>query len=184
MNVTRDEAQTTLRDIASAERRSATAYGYKAGAPHLILWGAVWLLGYGGTYFAPRQANLIWIALALVGSVSSTVIGMRSRPAQKQKFSWRVFFTWLAALGALSSIVAIFAPVNGMQIGSLFPLAIGWAYVILGVWLGGRYAATGLAIVALTLFGFFYLAPQPFLLWMAVLGGATLIGTGLWLRRV
>jgi hypothetical protein len=116
--------------------------------------------------------------------VAGTVIGMRSKPKTKQKFSWRIFFTWLAAMGALSSIASIFAPVNGMQVGSLFPLAIGWAYVIMGIWLGGRFAIAGLVVVALTLFGFFHLDPQQFLLWMAFLGGATLIGTGLWLRTV
>jgi hypothetical protein len=184
MPLTRDEATSTLRDIAKAERRSFSAFGYKSGAPHLILWGLVWVLGYGGTYLYPAEANPIWLTLAGAGAVASTVIGMRSKPKTKQKFSWRIFFTWLAAMGALSSIASIFAPVNGMQVGSLFPLAIGWAYVIMGIWLGGRFAIAGLVVVALTLFGFFHLDPQQFLLWMAFLGGATLIGTGLWLRTV
>lgn len=182
MPLSQVEAADALRDISQTERRSFSAYGYKSAAPFLILWGAMWFAGYGTTYLAPRQANWIWLLIVCVGSIASTVMGIRAKPQGEQRFSWPIFFTWLATLGAIASILAIFYPFSGMQVGSLFPLVIGWSYVILGIWLGGRFAIAGLAIVALTLFGFFELSPNLFLLWMAFLGGAMLIGTGLWLR--
>lgn len=182
MPVSQTEAAAALQDIARTERRSFSAYGYKSAAPHLILWGLVWVAGYGGNYLFPHQPNWVWLVALAVGAVASTLIGMRSKPAGSQKFSWRILFTWLASLAAIGSILAIFYPFNGLQMGSLFPLSIGWAYVILGIWMGRRFSVAGLAIVALTLFGFFRLPPEFFLLWMAFLGGATLIGTGLWLR--
>lgn len=184
MPMTQQEAAAALHDIARTERRSFSAYGYKSAAPHLILWGLVWFAGYGGTYLFPPYTNWIWAGLVIAGALTSTIVGMRAKPQGEAKFSWRIFFTWLSALAAISSILSIFYPFNGLQVGSLFPLFIGWAYVVLGIWMGGRFSVTGLAIVALTLFGFFYLTPETFLLWMAFLGGAILIGTSLWLRSV
>lgn len=184
MSVSHQEAASALQDIAKTERRSFSAYGYKSAAPHLIVWGVLWVVGYGGTYLAPLQwGGWVWPVDALIGAVASTVIGMRSKPAGQIKFSWRIFFTWLAALGAIASVLSIFSPFNGMQIGSLFPLMIGWSYAIMGIWMGWRFIVAGLAIVVLTLFSFFRLPPEQFLLCMAFLGGVILIGTGLWLRR-
>ncbi len=183
MSVSRTEAAEALRDITRTERRSFSAYGYKAGAPQLILWGFLWFAGYGGTYLAPGYAAWIWVLVGAAGSILSAILGMRAKPQRTPAFSWPILFTWLAALGAIASMLVLFYPFSGMQIGSLFPLLIGWAYVILGIWMGGRFSTAGLAVVALTLFGFFYLSPHAFLLWMAFLGGALLIGTGLWLRQ-
>ncbi len=182
MTVSPEQAQDALRDITRTERRSFSAYGYKSAAPQLVLWGVMWFAGYGGTYLAPPATNWIWLAVVAVGSTGSTLLGMRAKPKGAAKFSWRIFFTWLSALAAISSVLTIFAPFNGMQVGSLFPLFIGWAYVVIGIWMGGRFSILGLAIVALTLFGYFHFAPDAFVLWMAFLGGTILIGTGLWLR--
>jgi magnesium-transporting ATPase (P-type) len=183
MPVSQTEAAEALRDISTTERRSFSAYGYKSAAPQLILWGVLWFLGYSGTYLVPPYTNWIWLAVAVFGAIASTILGIRGKPRGQQKFSWRIFFSWLAALTFISSVLSIFSPFNGKQIGTLFPLFIGWAYVVLGIWMGWRFAIAGLVIVALALFGYFHLAPNLFLLWMAFLGGGVLIGTGLWLRH-
>lgn len=183
MPLSSSEAADVLRDISQTERRSFSAYGYKSAAPQLILWGALWFAGYSGTFLFPPLTNWIWLGVVVIGSTASTILGIRSKPAGQAKFSWRIFFTWLAALAFISSVLAVFSPFNGMQIGTLFPLFIGWTYVVLGIWMGGRFSVAGLVIVGLALFGYFRLAPNPFLLWMAFLGGGVLIGTGLWLRR-
>ncbi len=47
MPLTPDEAERSLRDIQAAGRRSRSAYGHNAAAPHLIVWGVVWFVGYG-----------------------------------------------------------------------------------------------------------------------------------------
>lgn len=182
MPITRDEAVSALKDIARTERHSLSLRSYREAAPHLILWGCIWVIGYGGSYAPLPHAALLWPALTLAGIAGSTMIGRRSHASGRRTFDWRIFCTWLACAGAIASIIAIFAPVNGMQIGTLFPLIVGWAYVILGVWVGTRMVLAGVAIVALTLLGFFTLAPALFMLWMAILGGAVLIGSGLWLR--
>jgi hypothetical protein len=181
MTMTPAEAADALRDINQTEEHSSTLHGYEKASPFLILWGFIWALGYSGTYLFPHYTNMIWLVLGAIGAVASVILGRRSKPASAQRFSWKFFFTWLSALGAIASVLTIFYPFSGMQIGSLWPLVIGWAYVVLGIWMGARLAITGLFIVVLTLVGFFYL-PTYFMLWMALVGGGGLIAGGLWLR--
>jgi hypothetical protein len=66
--------------------------------------------------------------------------------------------------------------------GEFVPLLVATTYVLLGIWIGGRYAAIGIVIAILTMVGFLLL-PAHFLLWMAGVGGGALILTGLWLHR-
>jgi hypothetical protein len=181
MPISRDQAQDALRDIAQAERRSSSAYGYKSAAPFLILWGLLWIVGYGGTDLWPDRANAIWLGVLIVGTAASTFLGMRIKSNAKPRFDWRIFATWLAALVFISAMLAVFKPVNGAQVGALIPLLVACSYVVMGIWTGVRLVFAGLIIAALTLGGFFYL-PSHFALWMAAVGGGCLIATGLWLR--
>ncbi len=88
--------------------------------------------------------------------------------------TWFVFF--FAAF-------ALLGPLNARQVSAFIPLTIALAYVLLGLRVGPRYAATGIGIAALTLGGFFLL-PHHFFLWMAITGGGALVLAGLWLRKV
>ena len=56
------------------------------------------------------------------------------------------------------------------------------AYVLLGLWSGSRIAWLGVAVAASTVLGFTVMAGYG-MLWMGVIGGGSLLGTGLWLRR-
>jgi len=183
MPLTPAEAADALRDVERTQRRSFSAYSYKSGAPFLLLWGLVWLIGYGTVELAPKQSGLVWFVLAVAGSVASAVIGMRMKPAGKPRFDGRIFITWLASLGFLSALFSIIGTITSQQVGAIIPLFIGWAYVVMGAWMGWRFIAAGLAVAALTIGGYFYF-PEHFAGWMAIVGGSTLIGTGLWLRSV
>jgi len=183
MSLSPEEAADALRNISQTGRRSFSAYGYQSAAPFLILWGLLWIVGYGGTDLLSRYAGAIWLGVAVFGTVASTLIGMRMRPKTSPRFDWRIFGTWLAVLGFVGAMLSIVGPVTGTQVGALIPLLIGFAYIVMGIWMGVRFTFAGLAIVALTLGGYFFL-PAHFLLWMAVVGGGTLFATGLWLRTV
>jgi len=182
MPLSREQAEGALRDITQTERRSASAYGYKSAAPYLILWGILWMIGYGATDLTPHISGLVWAGVCLVGTVASALLGMRGGGV-KRPFSWRIFFSWIAAIFFICAIFTVIKPSDGAQVGAVIPLLVACSYVIMGIWIGTRLAIAGIIIAALTLFGFFYLAAH-FALWMAVVGGVTLIGTGLWLRSV
>jgi len=74
-------------------------------------------------------------------------------------------------------------PVNARQVAAFIPLLVAVTYVLRGIWSGIRYVGLGIAVSAFTLLGFF-LVKDHFFLWMAVVGGGSLILASIWFRRV
>jgi hypothetical protein len=181
---TPQEAAEALREIEHAERHSASAYHYQKAAPHLFLWGVIWIVGYGVTYVRP-QAWVIWWALVAIGVIGSFWIGWSGASSRAQASSgWRYGATLIAVFLFISALVAILPPKSTNQIDALFPILVALFYVLLGVWSNGtRLALLGVALGALTVGGYFWL-PQYFPLWMAGVGGGALLLGGLWLRKV
>lgn len=187
MPLSRDQAADTLRDIEQVERRAFSAYGYKSAAPFLILWGAIWAVGYSASDLWPGYAGDVWIALLAVGFVASAVIGRRAgagRHSERQNalIGLRITATWIAVFAFFFGVFTIMAPVSGEQTGAFFPLFFGTVYVVLGIWMGIRFVVVGAAVVALTMFGFFHIHPH-FGFWVAAVGGGALILGGFWLRK-
>jgi hypothetical protein len=173
------EAASALRDIETAERRSETLRGYAQGSPHLVLWGILWVVGYGLTDFFPRHGQTIWAVIVAIGLSA----GFAAIRRGGHDVGWRYGAVALTLAGFFCAVFAVLAPVNGRQVAAVIPLAVAAAYVLVGISRGPRFAVSGLAIAALTLAGFFLLR-QHFFLWMAGVGGAALILAGVWLRRV
>jgi hypothetical protein len=176
------EAADTLRDISKTEQRSSTAYGYRTAAPHLILWGVVWAIGYGTTA-AKLRWDPLWPLLVLSGSLGSFWIGWRmSRGRPKKAFDWRFGATFAAIVLFISAVFVVMPPRTDAQIGAFFPILVAFYYALIGIWTrGARMLIAGALLAILTLIGFLYLQNQ-FALWMTVVGGGGLILGGLWLR--
>jgi hypothetical protein len=176
------EAADALRDIAHAERHSASAFRYQKASPHLFLWGVIWVIGYTVTYFRPANWLVVWLPLLVVGMAGSFWIERGA--ARDRSRTWR-FVTTLVALSLfISAFFAILPPQSNAQAASVIPLLIALCYALLGLWTRAtRTALLGFALGALTVGGFFWL-PQYFPLWMAGVGGGALILGGFWLRRV
>jgi hypothetical protein len=183
MSLSREEAANALRDISKTEDRSSAAYGYSQTSPHLILWGFVWLAGYGAMA-AHVTWPYLWLVLSAVGTVSSFWIGARMARARGGQSNWRGFATFVAIFLFIAALFAILPPQSGEQIGALFPILVALFYALVGIWgRAPRMIVTGAALAVLTMFGFFELHAQ-FALWMTVVGGGGLILGGLWLRSV
>lgn len=184
------EAAQTLDDARRVERRSAQAFGYRIASVHLILWGVVWILGYGISDLRPQYSDIAWYVLIPLGLVAGGVIGRMSGPrrtapaagAAGRRADIRYFGLMAVFAAFIGAIFAIMRP-NGMQTAAFFPLMVAAMYAGVGLWLGVRYVVTGAVLAALTLGGFFYL-PDHFALWMALAGGGALILAGIWFRSV
>ena len=99
-----------------------------------------------------------------------------------ESFGLRFGGTFVAVVLFIGALFAIMPPHTDAQVAAFFPILVALFYLLIGVWTeGARMIVLGLAVGALTLFGFFYLAPY-FALWMAVVGGGGLILGGFWLR--
>lgn len=178
MPLSPQDASAALRDIAQAEARSTTLRDYQHAAPHLIVWGVLWAVGYGLTNFFPAHGNAIWAVVIPIGVLADLAAMRGARPG-----TWRYLAASAAAFAFIAALFAVMAPVSGRQVAAAIPLFVALMYVLRGIWAGPRYVVAGVAIAALTLAGFFLLSAH-FLLWMAAVGGGALILAGLWLRRV
>jgi len=181
MLLTQEDASTALRLADEAARRSRTLRGYQSAAPHLIVWGCVYVAAYTFSYFRPHQSGIAWLVivpLVLLGDVA-----IARRDLGSRFVDWRPWaLLSLTFVAFLIATAAIMRPHDVRQMAAFVPLLVACLYIASGIRLGHRITLAGVALGALTLFGYFVLHPW-FLLWMAAVGGGTLVLSGLWLRR-
>lgn len=192
MSLTPDQASDSLKEIQRTIRRSSEAHQYANASPGFILWGVIWIIGYAGSDLLPRylgwrSLNWLWFFLTIIGVAFSFAIGrhQKSRAGIGTRTSgisrrWfaSIFTLWMFA----SASIAVLRPTNPLAVSAFIPLMVATVYALLG-WGGLRFLYAGIAVAVLTLGGFFWL-PQYFLLWMAAVGGGSLVLVGLWLRKV
>ena len=183
MTISPQQATEALIDIERAQRRAFVLRGYEVGAPHFLLWGLIWLVGYGLADLYPARAGWTWVILSMGGAFGGYLID-RAAAAKGlvAKDGWR----YMAAMGAILAFMfltfAIMQPRESAQFGAFPALLVALLYVLAGIWMGVRWVFAGIIVGGLTIAGY-GLLHEHFNLWMAVVGGGTLISTGLWFRR-
>ena len=189
MNVSREDAQASLsaiRDTSVQTKRAATsAYAN----PMLILWGLLWMISYTATYFYIEYANLIFIGMSVVGSAGTAIIFYRLfhseapfRDDPSERLGWRIAALWILLYLYVTIWLFLLTPFNGRQCNAFICTAVMFAFVVLGLWFGSPLMILlGLFMTGVTLAGF-YLLTSYYSLWMAIMGGGSLLGTGLYIR--
>lgn len=179
MPLSKDEAAERLKEVEATGAQSARLFHYSAAAPYFVLWGFVWVGGYAFGALQPELRNVGWMLGIAVGTIGSALLGRR----------WRGAGSGYGRSIAISIVIAVFfvlvatmAQLKPRQMDAFVPLVFASAYVIAGIWAGMRYVVCGLVVAAATVGGY-YFAGNAFGLWMAVVGGGTLLLTGLWMRR-
>jgi hypothetical protein len=195
MSLSPGQAAESLREIERTGRRSAEAHEYAASSPQFILWGLIWMAGYAGSYLLPHYGfvgaiNWLWLGLVVIGIAASNMLGRRryrhlspQARAKGKAIGLRWGMTMLVFYAFLLAVFAVMRPRNPVVCAAFIPLLIAAIYAVVGIWWGLRFLYAGIAVGALTLIGWFWL-PQYFLLWMAVVGGGSLILVGFWLKKV
>ena len=195
MPLSANEAAQTLGEIARTARRSTEAHEYANASPQFILWGLIWVIGYTGSDLLPNYGfqghiNWFWFALSWLGVIGSTIIGRRqvrhldsAQQAAERAKGLRVGMSCFAAWWFIVALFIVMRPVEPVATGAVIPLLVALVYTIFGIWRGMRFLYIGIAVAALTLGGFLYLR-EHFLLWMALVGGGSLILVGFWLKKV
>ncbi len=190
MVLTTQQASETLGEVAAAQRRVSRLQGYAKGAPHFILWGVLWAIGYAGTEFFPAQAGLLWLAIDAIGIIGSFLLvransspGAVSLPASRSKQSVNFFVIALAFVAFMGATYYIMQPHTNVQFAAFPPLVMALLYTVIGTLAGTRWIVIGVAMAALTVLGYALLR-EHFMLWMALVGGGALVLSGIWMRRV
>ena len=179
------EAAAALNDIEQIVQRVRQSNIYDISSQILIVAGA--LVGFGNVanFLAPSHAAFIWIAVNVLTVASVAALSsMGPRMAGVQTFDFRVLgaFVLFYGFGILCSIVL--GHYGPRELGAFWPIYFMLFYCIAGLWFGRAFIAMGLALIAMTLIGYFFVEGGAFLLWMAVVNGGGLILSGLWMRRI
>jgi hypothetical protein len=181
MNISKEEAQDSLADIEKVLEQTRRVIANGCSSSLLILWGVIWVIGYTGTQFYPARALYIWGPLNLAGGLASWYIGARATPIM-DRGGWRIGLFWLALFVYAVIWVVLLAPARPERLGAYFGTVPMFAYVVGGFWLGRFFTWLGMIVTALILGGVFLL-PQWMNLWIGILGGGSLVVSGLYIRR-
>src|SRR5438552_680958 len=150
MDVSPQDAAQALRDVEDTQARSATLRGYQQAAPHFLIWGMIWIVGYGLSDVFHEHAKAIWGVLVPIGLVA----GLFAKRGANRTISWHYTATALSILCFLAATLFVMWPVSGRQISAFIPLMIALLYALGGIWSGPRYIIAGIAVAVLTLIGF------------------------------
>jgi hypothetical protein len=130
MTLSPNEAADALRDIATVETHSRRAFGYRQASPHLILWGVLWVFGYGVTATRHALGGSIWAAVWVIGLAGDVAISRRSgrrvssTAVMQSPVYWQFPAITLLVYAFVVATCAVMAPVSGRQIGAFVPLVI------------------------------------------------------------
>jgi hypothetical protein len=186
MNVSPIEAEEALAAIQAMMQKTRRLISSSGAYIFLIIWGAIWLLGFLGSQFLPEEiGGYNWIALDTLGGILSAAIGICMgrgvRSASPITSGKRIGLFWLLLFFFAIATVAISWPADGKQLSMYIILFVMVGWIAMGLLLSFASVWPGLAITALALIGYF-LFPDIFYLWMAILGGGGMIALGLYIR--
>ena len=184
--ITPDEAREALELIQKTTRQMRRTIA-QGGAPYyLILWGAIWILGFGISYLLgpdSRMAGTVWMALSTLGILTSFGIGWKLSQRVRSPQARRIGMLWIFWIVYGILIVTFAKPQSADQMSLLICLLVMMAYVTSGVFYRSRFLiGLGLAITALVVVGYL-VVPKLFDLWMAILGGGSLMAAGVYILR-
>jgi hypothetical protein len=192
-----EQATAALQEVARTQNRASILRGYEHGAPHFLLWGFIWLVGYAGTDLFPAYAGTLWLVLDLLGvgggflivraaaaatAATSAAAYASVYGATKRQVGWRYGAVGVSFLAFMIATYYVMGAHTSAQFGAFPALLMGLLYTLAGIWRGVRWAVVGITVFSLTVVGYVLLGTH-FLLWMSVCGGGTLLLTGLWMRR-
>jgi hypothetical protein len=193
MNVSREEAKAALDSIDAAGARVKTVRFYAEFAPFLLLWGVIWLVANAMSELRPAYANVAWTTGISIGFVITIALVIRN--ARRWRFMNPESRAEGRAIGRRAALLGItlwaYFPAMTQLLGPFTPrqtnafISITWAfvYMITGAFMGWRIFAIGAVTAAAVLYGYLFIDAH-FLLWMAFVGGGSLIAGGLWLRKI
>ena len=185
MNVTKDQAQDYLETIQQVQQQTRRTLATGGGPIYMILWGLIWVLGYLGSYLLPPQsAGYLWFGLDIVGLAASMGIGWwHATRVRSSTQDARIAIFWLIWLVYTGLIVWLSGSTeDAAQISIVISLMAMFGYVVMGLWLWMPLTWIGAGVTVAIVVAYLVM-PQYVDLAMAVLGGGTLVLSGIYIYR-
>lgn len=185
MNISPNEAEQALTAIQVVMKKNRRMISSSGAYQFLLVWGIIWLFGFLASQFVHNQiAGYIWMGLDILGGLFSAIIGIRigrrvrnaSGPSGK-----RIGAFWSQLILFCIAAILVVQPIDVKQLAMVIILFVMMGWITMSLLLSIASIKPGLAMTALALIGYFLL-PDYFFLWMAVLGGGGMIAFGLYIR--
>jgi hypothetical protein len=176
-----EDAVRDLKEIKATMERTGAQASRDPGWFFLIQ-GAVWLVGFLATQFAPSIAAPLWIflnvaAVAAVIAASSILYGKKSRRKHPGLAS-RIVAITIGILAFDALLVFSFGLTGPRDFTLLLVYSMAFCYFVIGLITRQAMSAMG-AFIAISAFAAKMLAPDYLYLAIAVFGGGAFIGWGL-----
>jgi hypothetical protein len=186
MNISPSEAEEALAAIQMMAQKTRHSISSNGTYVTLIVTGIVWLVGFTCTQFLPSESlGGIWTGLSIFGGLLATVwgfrVGRRFRSPAMATTAKRVGLFWLFLIFYAIATIAVTWPLDGKQLTVLIVLFALIGHLSMGLLLSFAAVWWPLPIAALVLISYFLL-PDLFYFWMAILGGGGMIALGLYIR--
>ena len=179
------EAARALSDIEDIVQRVRQSRVYDISSQIMIAAGVLVLAGNLANFAAPSHAAIIWVAVNVLTVASAAALStMGVKTPDIQTFDHRVLGAFLLFYGFGLLCCMVLGHFGPRELGAFWAIYFMLFYCMAGLWFGRAFLAMGLAIIALTLVGYFFVQGAAFLLWMAAVNGGGLIFAGLWMRRI
>lgn len=183
MKVSPSEARKALEAVRAIQARTRRALSLAGGGQILMIWGLVWLVGFlGGYVYGYPAAGRIWAVVDGLGLLGTVLVVVRARHRFDDPLGPRIGALWLCLMAFAGLWIWVAAPSTDAQIGFLAATFAMFGYVVMGLWLDLIFLAVGIGVTAIATLGFVWFRAD-FDLWMALLGGGTLFGSGLYILR-
>jgi hypothetical protein len=186
MEITPNEAQESLNAIRTIMKKTKRMIASSGAYKFLFLWGIIWVIGFASSQFVQGAlAGYIWAGLDVIGGGISAFIGIRlGRTVRTESgpSGIRIGTFWWMLMAFCGLAILILWPIDWKQVAMVIILFVMTGWIAMGLLLSLSSVKPGLAIVALALIGYFLL-PNWFFLWMAVLGGGGMIALGFYIRN-
>ena len=186
MDISPDEAEEALRAIQSVTQKTRRSIANSGAYIFLIITGMIWLVGFLATQFLTGDiVAVIWIGMSILGSALAVLLGSRMnrrvRSPSTTLYAKRIGTFWLLLIFYSLAAIAIARPTDGKQMTMFIVLFIMLGQMAMGLLFSFSSTWWALPITALALVGYFLL-PEFFYLWMAILVGGGMIALGLYIR--
>jgi len=137
MNISPNEAEQALAAIQAMMQKTRRAISSSGAYRFLIVWGAIWLLGFLNSQFLPNQtAGYVWMGLDILGGILSAIIGIRMnrgvRRAAPITSGKRIAFFWLLLFFYCVAAIGVAWPTDGKQFAMFIILFVGVGWVAMG----------------------------------------------------
>jgi hypothetical protein len=183
MTVDREEASALLSDVRGIEERVRQILIYSRIGDYLILWGAIWLIGFTCNYFARSWSNVLWLGLEMAGVLGTLFIARATTRREKNSlFLLARAATSVIAVIAFGSFWVRLLGMGWREEVTFWPTLLTFILFLVGLWAGRAVAIWAAIVFALSLTGYF-VAGNYLHLWMAIVVGGAMIAGGFWLRR-